>query len=333
MKMVKNSILVTGGAGYVGAILVPKLLYVGYRVRVLDTFWFDSNVFQFIDNQPNLEIVKGDIRDKKTVDECSKNIDCIIHLAAISNDPCSDLDPDFTREVNLDAVNQLVQTAKEKGVGRFINASSSSVYGIKEEEDVTEDLALEPITYYAKYKAETEEIVRDAATNNFVTVSIRPATVCGYSPRMRLDLSVNIMTNLAVNTGVMTVFGGEQKRPNIHIQDITDLYVTLVNVPKELINKEVFNANCKNMKMVEIAQKVKEVIGEEISIKITPSDDLRSYFTSSEKIFRVLNWQYRYSVEDAVRDIKRAFKNNLIPNPIKDIKYYNVKCMMANRFR
>ncbi|MBM3309198.1 MAG: SDR family oxidoreductase [Candidatus Altiarchaeales archaeon] len=323
-----KSVLVTGGGGYVGAVLVPHLLYNAYKVRVLDNFMFDDKVLDFIREHPNLEIVKGDIRDGKIVKESCRGMDAVIHLAAISNDPCCDLKPEITKEVNYDAVIQLVDIAKKSKIKRFINASSSSVYGIKEEENVTEDLPLEPITYYAKYKAETEKVIRDVASDDFVTVSVRPATVCGYSPSMRLDLSVNIMTNLAVNKGVMTVFGGEQRRPNIHIQDMVDLYAVLLNAPKRLINREIFNANCRNMKMIDIANTVKAIVGEHVKIEVTPTDDNRSYYTSSEKLIKTLNWQYRYTVEDAIRDMKRAFDNGLIPSPLDDLKYYHVKMMV-----
>jgi nucleoside-diphosphate-sugar epimerase len=312
----------------VGAVLVPKLLYNAYNVRVLDNFLFDEKALEFIEGHPNLEVVNGDLRDEKTVKESLKDIDCVIHLASISNDPCCDLKPEITKEVNYDAVVQLVDLSKKAKVKRFINASSSSVYGIKEEENVTEDLPLEPITYYAKYKAETEKVIKDATTSEFETVSVRPATVCGYSPCMRLDLSVNIMTNLAVNKGVMTVFGGEQRRPNIHIQDMTDLYLVMLNAPKKLINGEIFNANCRNMKMIDIANTVKSIVGEHVKIEVTPTDDNRSYFTSSEKLIKTLNWQYRFTVEDAIRDMKRAFDNGLIPNPLDDLKYYHVKMML-----
>ena len=327
-----NKILVTGGAGYVGAVLVPKLLLRGCQVRVLDTFWFGKDGLAEVGGHTNLEIVDGDIRDESTVKKACKGMDAVIHLAAISNDPSCDLDPELTKQVNMDAVIELVQIAKNSGARRFINASSSSVYGIKEEEQVTEELPLEPITYYAKYKAETEKIIKDASSGDFVTVSVRPATVCGYSPRMRLDLSVNIMTNLAINNGVMTVFGGEQKRPNIHIQDLTDLYIKLVDAPAELINGDVFNANCMNMKMIQIADTVKRVLGNGVAIRITPSDDNRSYYTSSEKLNKRLGWQYKYTVEDAITDMKRAFQNGLIPNPMEDVKYYNVKCMKAHAY-
>lgn len=328
-----NHVLVTGGAGYVGAVLVPKLLLFGYRVRVLDTFWFGKDCLKQIENHPNLELMEGDIRDSATLEKACKGIDSVIHLAAISNDPSCDLDPDFTKEVNLDAVIQLVKIAKANKIQRFINASSSSVYGIKEEENVTEDLPLDPITYYAKYKAETEKIIKHASSDDFVTVSVRPATVCGYSPRMRLDLSVNIMTNLAMNNGLMTVFGGEQKRPNIHIQDVTDLYILLLETDPVKINGDVFNANCMNMKMIDIAETVRRVLDSNVEIQITPSDDNRSYFTSSEKLIRTLNWQYRFSVEDAIRDMKRAFSTGLIPDPIQNPNYYNVKWMTQKGFR
>ncbi len=317
-------ILVTGGAGYVGSILVQKLINNSYDIRVLDSMWFGSQGLNSIKDR--CEIIKGDVRDSKLVEKCLGNIDYVIHLAAISNDPCSDLNPELTKQVNYIATKNLVKLSKEKGIKRFIYASSSSVYGIKKEPNVTENLPLEPLTIYSKTKVWAEKIVRENNNENFTTVNIRPATVCGYSPRMRLDLTVNLLTYHAINKGKITVFGGEQKRPNIHIEDITDYYIDLLNVPKEKIAGETFNAGYENHTVMQIAEMVRDVIGNHVQIETTPTHDLRSYHISSEKIKRVLGLSPKKTIRDAIIDLKNAFENNLIPN-LKDSNYKNIEKM------
>ncbi|MBT5926637.1 MAG: NAD-dependent epimerase/dehydratase, partial [Verrucomicrobia bacterium] len=225
MNSKPKTVLVTGGAGYVGAVLVPKLLEAGYNVIVLDLFIYGEHVLDGSRKNPNLKTIKGDIRDQKLLKKIMPGCDVVIHLACISNDPSFELNPELGRSINLDAFRPLVEISKEAGVNRFIYASSSSVYGIKEESNVHEGMALEPLTDYSRFKADCEKILAEYESSEFTTVTIRPATVCGYSPRLRLDLTVNILTNHAVNNGLITVFGGEQRRPNIHIEDITDLYV------------------------------------------------------------------------------------------------------------
>lgn len=326
-KSIKQRVLVTGGAGYVGSVLVPKLLEKGYDVRVLDSMLFGSQGLDSVKDK--CEIIVGDIRNYDLMEKCLESIDSVIHLAAISNDPCSDLDPKLTIQVNFEATKNLVRLAKEKGVKRFIYASSSSVYGIKQESNVTEDLSLEPLTIYSKTKEWAEQIVRQSNDNNFTSVIIRPATVCGYSPRMRLDLTVNILTDHAINNGKITVFGGEQKRPNIHIGDMTDYYIELLQVSKEKIAGETFNAGYENYTVMEIAEMVREIIGNNVAIERTETDDLRSYHISSEKIKRVLNLFPKRTIKDAVRDLKNAFENGLIPNP-SDSNYKNIQKMKEN---
>ncbi len=318
-----EKVLVTGGAGYAGSILVPKLLNEGYSVRVLDLMLFGDKGLKSFMNK--CEIIVGDIRDSELVKKCLSGVDSVIHLAAISNDPCSDLNPQLTKEVNYDATRSLVNMAKKEGVKRFIYASSSSVYGIKKEANVTEDMSLEPLTIYSQTKAQSEDIVKKANTNNFTTVIIRPATICGYSPRMRLDLTVNILTEHAINRGKITVFGGEQKRPNIHIEDIADYYVRLLSIPAEKIAGETFNAGYENHTLLEIAEIIKEVIGD-VSIERTKTDDLRSYHISSEKIKTKLNLYPKRAIKDAVLNLKWAFSKGLIPNPSDSI-YRNIAKM------
>ena len=327
--MIKK-VFVTGGAGYVGSVLVPKLLDSGYHVKVLDLYIYGNDVLDAVKNHPNLEQVKGDLRDRDLLEKSIPGCDAVIHLACISNDPSFELDPELGKSINYDAFTPLVEISRDSGVRRFVYASSSSVYGIKEEENVTEELSLEPLTDYSKYKALCEEILLRYQSRDFTTVIVRPATVCGYSPRLRLDLTVNILTNHAVNLGRITVFGGEQKRPNIHIEDITNLYVDLLSRPDEQVAGKVWNAGYENHRVREIAEIVRNVVGKEnVEIVTTPTDDLRSYHISSEKIECDLGFVPKHTIEDAVQGLCDAFASGKISNPMDDIRYYNVKMMQA----
>ena len=325
-----KKVLVTGGAGYVGSVLVPKLLQANYGVRVLDLYIYGEHVLDSVKNHPNLEEIKGDIRDIKLLEEIMPGCDSVLHLACISNDPSFELDPDLGKSINYDAFRPLVKISKDNGINRFIYASSSSVYGVKKEENVTEELSLEPLTDYSKYKALCEEILNQYQTPEFTTVIVRPATVCGYSPRLRLDLTVNILTNHAVNLGKITVFGGGQKRPNIHIEDITDLYIDLLSCPKDLVAAKVWNAGYENHRVREIAEIIRQVVDKEgVEITTTPTDDHRSYHISSDKIKRDLGFVPKHTIEDAVRDLVNAFHQGIIHNSMENSDYYNVRKMNA----
>ena len=328
------NVLVTGGAGYVGSVLVPKLLAKGYQVKVLDLYLYGEDVLDAVRGHPDLEQIKGDIRDRALLEKVIPGTDAVIHLACISNDPSFELDPQLSKSINYDAFFPLVEVSKHSGVKRFIYASTSSVYGIKEEENVTEDLPLEPLTDYSKYKALCEEVLLKEQSPDFTTVVTRPATVCGYSPRLRLDLAVNILTNLAVNTGRITVFGGQQKRPNLHIEDMTDFYVQLLEWPDELVAGKIFNVGYENYRVSEIAEMVRKVVGKEgVEIVTTPTNDSRSYHISSEKVRRELGFEPKHSVEEAIKDLYEAFKADKIPNPMDDIRYYNIKTMLAKQLK
>jgi nucleoside-diphosphate-sugar epimerase len=326
-----NEVLVTGGAGYVGAVLVPKLLDKGYGVRVLDLYMFDEHVFDSLSDHPRLRQIKGDIRDQDLLRQSLTGVDAVIHLACISNDPSFELNPELSKSINFDAFEPLVRISKAGGVRRFVYASTSSVYGVSELPEVTEDHPLLPITDYNKYKGLCEPILQDYQSPDFTTVTIRPATVCGYSPRQRLDLSVNILTNHAVNKGKITVFGGAQMRPNIHIDDVVQLYMTLLELPAEQIAGKTFNAGWENHTISDIAEMVRSVVAaevpgrEHIEVITTSSDDPRSYHISSEKIRRELGFAPQRTIEDAVRDLVRAFQDGRIPDAMNDIRYYNVK--------
>ena len=325
-----KKVLVTGGAGYVGSVLVPKLLEAGFHVKVLDIYIYGEHVLESVKNHPNLEEIKGDIRDIKLLEEIMPGCDGVIHLACISNDPSFELNPDLSRSINYDAFRPLVEVSRENGISRFIYASSSSVYGVKGEENVTEELSLEPLTDYSKYKALCEEILSLYQTPEFTTVIIRPATVCGYSPRLRLDLTVNILTNHAVNFGKITVWGGEQKRPNIHVEDITDLYVDLLFQPKDLIAGKVWNVGYENHRVREIAEIVRQIVNKKgVEIVTTSTNDQRSYHISSGKIKQDLGFVPKRTIEDAVQDLVDAFHQGKIHNSMENLDYYNVKKMDA----
>jgi nucleoside-diphosphate-sugar epimerase len=326
-------VLVTGGAGYVGSALVPALLGAGYEVRVLDLYLYGRDVLDAVAGDPRLEQLEGDLRDEDLVEQAVSGCDAVVHLACISNDPSFDLDPAMAKSVNYDAFLPLVRAAKRASVRRFVYASSSSVYGINEEPEVTEEMPLQPLTDYSLYKVLCEEQLLAERSPGFAALILRPATVCGYSPRLRLDLSVNILTNHAVNEGTIRVFGGEQLRPNIHIADTVDLYVLSLEAPEAQIDGRTFNAGWENRTILEIANTVREVVGEEVEIARTPTDDLRSYHISSELIRRELGFVPKRTIADAVRGLVDAFRAGLAPDPMTDSRYYNVKRMQELALR
>ena len=328
-----NRVLVTGGAGYVGAVLVPKLLDQGYEVKVLDLYIYGDHVLNAVKDHPKLQQIKGDIRDRGLLERVIPGCDAVIHLACISNDPSFELDPLLGKSINYDAFLDLVNVSKHTGVHRFVYASSSSVYGVREEENVTEELALRPMTDYSKYKAMCEDVLLKERETGFVTIILRPATVCGYSPRLRLDLSVNIFANHAFNNNRITVFGGDQMRPNIHIEDVTDLYVRSLEWPDDAIDGKVFNAGYENRKIIDIANIARGVVGDHVDIITTPSDDLRSYHISSEKIRKELGFTPKHTIEDGVSDIVGAFTAGKVPDPLNGISYYNIKVMQALKLK
>jgi len=331
VKKVFNNIFITGGAGYCGSLLVPQLLKKGYNITVYDTLFFGDH-FLPKDNEM-LKVIQGDIRDTQKLAESVKGHDAVISLACISNDASFELDEVLSTSINLDAFEPMVNASKSAGVSRFIYASSSSVYGVSEKNDVTEDHPLVPLTLYNKYKGMCEPILIKHCDEDFTGVIFRPATVCGYAPRLRLDLSVNILTNHAVTLNKITVFGGSQLRPNLHVKDYCNVVETLLTAKKDIIQKEIFNVGTQNMNISDIAVLVKKVVEEEfpekpaIEITTSPTDDIRSYHINSEKIKTILDFTPKYSIEDAVRSLCEAYKNGKIKNSMENDWFYNIRTM------
>jgi len=305
------NILLTGGCGYKGTVLVPKLLAQGYKVRVLDTMWFGN----FLSSHPNLSVVKGDVRD---IDEISLNdIDAVIHLSSVANDPCGDLDPRLTWEISALATMQLADKAVRCGVKQFIYASSGSVYGVKDEDRVTEELELKPISEYNKTKMVSERVLLSYIDKMVIQI-VRPATVCGYSPRMRLDVAVNLLTMQALTKEKITVFGGDQTRPNIHIDDITDLYVFLLGHPEVT---GVFNAGFENISILDIAHLVIKQVPAEIVV--TDSNDPRSYRVNSDKLLSA-GFKPNRTVDDAITEIVEKYRSGVLKD---EDHFYNLRWM------
>ncbi|MGJ8682851.1 NAD-dependent epimerase/dehydratase family protein [Paraglaciecola sp.] len=304
-------VLVTGACGYKGTVLVPKLLNKGYQVVALDTQWFGN----FLPEHKNLNVIKHDVRDTASIP--LKGIDAIVHLASIANDPCGDLNPKLTWEVSALATMQLADRAKREGVNHFVYASSGSVYGVKEEEQVTEDLVLEPISEYNKTKMVAERVIL-SYENDMVVQAVRPATVCGISPRMRLDVAVNMLTMQALTNKRITVFGGDQKRPNIHMDDITDLYIFLLENPQ---HTGVFNAGFENISILDIANMVTADIDAEVVV--SPSNDPRSYRINSDRLLAT-GFRPKKTVQDAINEIIAAHRAGSL---VDETRFHNLKWM------
>lgn len=318
-----DKVLVIGGGGYVGSELVPQLIATGKKVRVLDTFWYGSSQFDSLETS-NLDLVKADMRDSTKFKDALSGVNEVIHLACISNDPSFDLNPELGKSVNLDSFLPIVKAIKDSSVERFIYASSSSVYGVREEENITEDLALDPLTDYSKYKAKCEEIMLNEFDNETTITIARPATVCGYSSRQRFDLVVNILTAHALLNRQIKVFGGSQYRPNLHIKDMVRAYIELLSAERNIIHKEIFNIGSKNLTVTEIAEAVQKEIDPNLEINYLETNDPRSYRVDSTKIRNKIGFSPEFTVNDAVADLKNHFNEFKQANPLQNSKYINI---------
>ena len=319
-----KKVFITGGGGYVGSALTDYLIDNGYFVTVYDLFIYGEKVFK---SKKNLKLIKGDLRNEKLLDKSLHQQEIVIHLACISNDPSFELNPGLGKSINFDAFEPFLKICLKKNIKRFIYASSSSVYGIKKEKDVTEDMSLEPLTDYSKFKVECENILIKEKSDNFETVVIRPATVCGYSMRQRLDVIVNILTNLAFHKREISIFGGKQLRPNIHIKDMIKAYHLLIEADSTVVNGEIFNAGWENKSVEQITEIVKSVIGDDVSILRSETNDNRSYHISSKKIQDLLKFKTNFTIKDAIEDLKLAFEKKLLTNTLDNDLYFNIKRM------
>lgn len=325
-----KKIFITGGAGYAGSRLVEDLVKNNYDVTIYDTLYFGKSHLDHLKDK--VEIIKGDIRNTKLISNSLNGHEIFIHLACISNDASFVLNEKLSKSVNLDAFEPMVIAAKEKGVRRFIYASTSSVYGVSDQKNVREDHPLIPLTLYNKFKGMCEPLLFKHTDQNFTGVTFRPATVCGYSSRQRLDVSVNILTNFAVNKNKIVVFGGKQMRPNLNIKDYVSVVKLLMNAKEDLISNEIFNVGYQNLTIDEIAKIVKRVVEQqyedrEISIEYQKTDDNRSYHINSDKIKEKLNFEPQHTIEEAIVELCDAFKKNKLPNSFDNDEYFNVKRM------
>tara|TARA_Y100001970_G_C14259265_1_gene878333 strand:+ start:3371 stop:4366 length:996 start_codon:yes stop_codon:yes gene_type:complete len=323
-----KKIFITGGAGYIGSLLVPFLLEKGHKIKVFDTLFFGSDFFV---KSKNLIIVKGDIRDTQKLKQECFGYEIFLHLACISNDASYVLDEQLSKSINFDAFEPMVKAAKESHIKRFIYASTSSVYGISDKKDVKEDHPLIPLTLYNKFKGLCEPLLLEKTDNNFEGVIFRPATVCGYAPRLRLDLSVNILTNHAYNKNKITVFGGDQLRPNLNIKDYCLAVDLLINSETNKIKNQIFNIGYENMSIMNIAELVQKVFlkrySKTIQIERTSSNDNRSYHINSDKVKKELGFKPKYTITDAIESILNAFETNRIKDSFENDIYFNVKRM------
>jgi len=321
-----KKILVVGGAGYVGSELVKKLLILKHKISVLDLFMYGRNT---IPDDKNIIKIIGDIRDENLWNRSLKDIDVVVHLACISNDPSFELNPALGRSINFECFEPFVKRSIKHNVKKFIYASSSSVYGVSKALNVDENHELKPLTDYSKFKVECEQILKKYS-NELLWTIVRPATVCGYSSRQRFDLVVNILTNLAYNKGEIIIYGGNQLRPNIHIKDMVNAYIKIIDCDnEEKTRNQIYNVGFENKSLDNLAQLVKDTVSKNLIIKKITTDDNRSYHISSHKFSKNFNFKYKYSISDAINDLVSAFKENKFQDPLSNQLYFNIKQMQS----
>lgn len=307
-------ILVTGGCGYIGSVLVPMLLDQGREVTVFDLKWFGD----FLPRRQGLTVIEGDVRDTDAIP--LDGVDAVISLANVANDPCGDLSAKLVWEVNALAIMKLAEKAVASGVRQFLHASSGSVYGVKDEPRVTEELPCLPISDYNKTKMVAERVLLSYANDMAVQI-LRPATVCGVSPRMRLDVAVNLLTMQALAKKKITVLGGDQTRPNIHMKDICRAFLHFLDNGDKFTG--IYNAGFENISIMDIAKMAAARAGAEIEIK--PSNDPRSYRQCSDKLLAT-GFKPEFGVKDGIEDVARAFEAGELAD---EDRWYNIRTMKS----
>jgi nucleoside-diphosphate-sugar epimerase len=321
-------VAITGGAGYVGSMLVPFLIDRGYEVTVLDTFWYGDDVYPQLKDRSKLKKIKGDIRNKTDLKKAFEGQDAVLHLACVSNDPSFDLQPNLGKSINYDCFADIISTVKDCGVKRFIYASSSSVYGVKDIPKVTEETSCDPLTDYSKYKLMCEDDLKKADMGKTEWSIIRPATVCGWAPRLRLDLTVNILTISALAKKKISVHGGAQLRPNLNIKDMIRAYATFLEAPKDKIHAKVFNVGFENRSVADIAEMSRKVVNDPaVEVVVEPTHDLRSYRVNSDKVAAEVGFRPEYTIEDAIQSLVTAWKDGKIKDALTNPMYYNIRRM------
>ena len=331
--MRSKNVLITGGSGYVGTKLTQEIL----KKDEINIFNYDISLYgdEHLPNNKRYKYLKKDLRNKKAFKEAlvDNKIDTVLHLACISNDPTFELKSEISKIINFECFEDLVKISKENKVKKFIYASTCSVYGVSDSPNVTEEHKLVPMTDYNKYKAMCEPILQKYLDNSFHGLIIRPATVCGFSEKMRFDLTVNILTNYAYNKGFIKVYGGEQTRPNIHIDDMCRLYRLLLSINFKDINGEIFNAGTENLKVIDIAKKIQKIMKEDynktVELKVEHSDDKRSYQINSDKIQKILKFNFYKNVDDAIKDLLENFEKGTLKDTFNS-KWQNIQVLKQN---
>ncbi len=319
-------VCITGGAGYVGSALVPHLIRLGYDVTVLDLFWFGDN--WSLHDRSRIRKIRGDIRNPADLRKAFAGQDAVIHLACISNDPSFEIQPKLGKSINYDCFSEITRAVVGAGVKRFLYASSSSVYGVKDLPNVTEAASCMPLTEYSRFKLLCEHDLRKANMGDTEWAILRPATVCGYAPRLRLDLTVNILTISALVKKVITVHGGNQLRPNLNIKDMVRAYAEFLKAPKECIHRKAFNIGFENKSVSEIAQLVKSVVeDEDVKIQVEPTKDHRSYHINSDLVFRAIGFKPENSIRGAIKSLVEAYREGKMDRPMINENYYNIRKM------
>jgi nucleoside-diphosphate-sugar epimerase len=302
-------ILITGAGGYIGSVLTSAAIAKGHQVTAVDRFFFGQEALRDVAGNERFYILRNDIRDLTPRD--FEGVDAVFDLAALSNDPSSDLDPSLTEAVNFKGRLHVATCAKEAGVGRYILSSSCSVYGHGETSALTEESPTAPLTTYAKSSLRAEEETAKLASADFCWSTIRNATVFGLSPRMRFDLVVNLMTLNAVQKGrIFVLGGGRQWRPLVHVRDVAHCFLSIVDAPTNVVNRQVFNLGLANYQVLRLAYIVRETLPFRIEIEVAPDDtDKRDYNVSFDKIKRVLGFEVEQTIPDGIREVYEALKS------------------------